>query len=181
MKPRLYMGLFALALISSVATATPVISSCPSNVGFDTYVALGAGGCVLDDKLFDNFLYSGSGSGGATPIPASGERSPRLTLPCFRDFSSRGLGLLAPARRWTPCSNLMSWCWREAPHHGHSRQHGRLSVCWRRDSRRAENISGTFAGNILLVDFSGGMVSTQTILVPSLGPLGLSTSQRIFR
>ncbi len=36
------------------------------------YMALGSTGCQIDDKIFYDFTYTGTGSGGATAIPGSG-------------------------------------------------------------------------------------------------------------
>jgi hypothetical protein len=45
------------------------------------YVALGSGGCMIDDKLFYDFTYTSAGSGGATAIPDDGVRVTPITIP----------------------------------------------------------------------------------------------------
>ncbi len=57
-----------LAVYASIGLGAPVCT-----VGtVETYVALGAAGCQIGDKLFYDFNYLGTGSGGATPIPEAG-------------------------------------------------------------------------------------------------------------
>ena len=62
----LVVGLFFLG--SSPLMAAPLLT--PGTLA--DYIALGAGGGQIGDKLFYGFTYAGSGFGGAVPIPATG-------------------------------------------------------------------------------------------------------------
>lgn len=65
---------FVLLLVLTLVSVTQVVAApviCLQGTLAD-YIALGATGCQIDDKLFNNFRYQESGSGGATPIPESG-------------------------------------------------------------------------------------------------------------
>jgi hypothetical protein len=67
----------ALALLGSVATATP--ASCTAET-LNNYLVPGFS-CVIDNLLFSNFTYAGTASGGGTAIPAAGVSvSPITTL-----------------------------------------------------------------------------------------------------
>ncbi len=68
MKKILILVTVLLALIAGTAMATPLLTSGT----LADYIALGSGGGIIDDKLFFNFEYVGTGSGGAVAIPASG-------------------------------------------------------------------------------------------------------------
>jgi hypothetical protein len=48
-----------LAVAAGSATAAPM---CVSGANLQSYVALGAGGCMIGDKLFNNFVFNFSGS-----------------------------------------------------------------------------------------------------------------------
>ncbi|HET6182813.1 MAG TPA: hypothetical protein VFA03_04390 [Acetobacteraceae bacterium] len=59
----------ALALLSGRAFALP---ACPDGQPYATYMAIGAGGCLLNDKAFSNFtLALGPNSGAATTPKAN--------------------------------------------------------------------------------------------------------------
>jgi hypothetical protein len=66
-----------MVLVSWVGLAAPV---CGTGTLAD-YVALGATGCEIDDKLFYDFEYTSTGSGGATPVPADGVAVTPITIP----------------------------------------------------------------------------------------------------
>src|ERR1035441_676394 len=59
-----------LVAFASMASAAPLLCTAVGGTMAD-YVALGSTGCVIGDKLFSNFLYSSSGAGTATAMPAS--------------------------------------------------------------------------------------------------------------
>jgi hypothetical protein len=65
-KSILMIGLLALG--AAIGLGAPI---CPTGTMAD-YLALGAVGCQIDDKLFYNFDYTGTGSGGAVAIPPEG-------------------------------------------------------------------------------------------------------------
>ena len=62
------LALAALPLLAAPATASPL---CVSG-NLSEFIALGTGGCQIEDKIFSNFAYSGTGAGGAAAIPAFG-------------------------------------------------------------------------------------------------------------
>ncbi len=68
MKSILLSVLLMVFVFGAQAYAAPL---CTSGTVAD-YVALGSTGCQLDDKIFYDFAYHSSGSGGATPVPSSG-------------------------------------------------------------------------------------------------------------
>ncbi len=65
---KLFAVLAATLIVAWIANAAPL---CETGT-VASYVALGATGCQIDDKLFSNFVYVSSASGGAVAIPASG-------------------------------------------------------------------------------------------------------------
>jgi hypothetical protein len=80
----------ALLLISSMAIATPIKLS--GQYTFADLISLnGNGGGIIGDKLFYDFFYSSSGSGGVTPIPAYG-----VTVTVIETPSSPGFRFQAP-------------------------------------------------------------------------------------
>lgn len=66
-----------LTLCASVGIGAPL---CTTGTVVD-YEALGATGCQIGDKLFYDFDYTGTGSGGATAIPADGVAVTPITTP----------------------------------------------------------------------------------------------------
>jgi PEP-CTERM motif len=68
-------GWLALAgLLAPLGLAAPHAwaAACVNGASLDTYLALGATGCVIGDKTFSDFTYISSSSGGATAIPDTG-------------------------------------------------------------------------------------------------------------
>ena len=60
-----------LVAFASMASAEPIFPTCIAGGTMASYEALGVGGCVIGDKLFNNFSYSSTGSGTATAVPDS--------------------------------------------------------------------------------------------------------------
>lgn len=80
----------AFLLISSMAIATPIKLS--GQYTFADLISLNeSGGGIIDDKLFYDFFYSSSGSGGVTPIPAYG-----VTVTVIETPSNSGLRFQSP-------------------------------------------------------------------------------------
>ena len=164
----------AAILISVWMVSASTIPPCPSNVGYDVYVGLGSSGCVLDDKLFSNFTYSGSGSGGAVPLPASGVTVTAFNTPLFPGFQFQAPWSVGPGQT---LDSLLQYDVKVlSGGHAITDIHASMGGFGHVPDGIvfvAENISGTFTGNLLLYDTVAGTVSSQTILVdPStMGPI----------
>ena len=63
-----------VAVLATILIGAWVVSAASlcTNGTVQSYIALGAEGCQIDDKLFSNFFYESSSYGGASAIPASG-------------------------------------------------------------------------------------------------------------
>lgn len=68
MAKRILLAIGLILLVSSPLMAAPLLTV----RSLADYIALGSGGGQIDDKLFYDFQYAGSGFGGAVAIPASG-------------------------------------------------------------------------------------------------------------
>ena len=88
---RKILVLMAILLVVATSAADPVdLTQYNPEGGPLTYaelVLLGRDGGYLQDKLFYNFTYQGSGSGGAVPIPASGVTVTLLDVPFNPGFT----------------------------------------------------------------------------------------------
>ena len=67
MKRKVFGVLVGLVAMGAVASAA--VAPCPTGKTLADYIALGATGCQIDDKVFSNFAYSG-GQGG---VPQAGQ------------------------------------------------------------------------------------------------------------
>ncbi len=92
----------AAILISAWMVSASVISFCPEQqpgaapVTMQDLVNLGA--CQIDDKIFSNFGYAGSGSGGAAAIPASGVTVTVIDTPLNPGFQFSAAWVAGPGQ-----------------------------------------------------------------------------------
>src|ERR1043165_2703155 len=91
---RVLLAVLSVMLLATAAAAAPL---CPEGKHYSDYVALGAGGCVLGDKLFANFqLLLGPNDGAATTpkadqigvAPLNQPRNPGFSFSGNPDFAS---------------------------------------------------------------------------------------------
>ncbi len=146
-----------LFLVAGTAMATPLI---PSSTTYDQLIALGSG--ILDDKLFSNFEYSSSASGGAVAIPADGITVTAINTPLDPGFQFTAAWSVGPGQaldsliafdvQVLPGGNLIKDINATIGGYGFTSD-GALSV--------AENTNGF--GKIFLFDNSGGVRNTETI------------------
>jgi hypothetical protein len=174
MPKRFCLLLLLIALGSTCAFGAAIIGPCLSNVGLDTYIALGSSGCQIDDKLFYNFSYSGSGSGGASAIPAAGVTVTALDQPLFPGLQFQAAWSVGPGQS---LDSLIQYVVSVLPGgrpiediyaamvSGHAPD-GIATV--------AENVAteaGVTIASLLLYE-NGGVVRSQTVDVPpTVGPL----------
>ncbi len=88
---RILSAALIAASLACFAFASPLPPLCPNGVGYDAYAALGSTGCTIDDKVFYDFTYAASGSGGAVAIPAGG-----VTVHVINTPKNPGLRFTAP-------------------------------------------------------------------------------------
>ncbi len=105
MKGKFLLTLAVLLILSTPVFAGPV--TLPALPTMADLVAAGSNGFVIGDKLFYNFVYRGSGFGGATAIPAEGISVTILDIPLNPGFAfiapwsvGPGQGLDSNIRFW---------------------------------------------------------------------------------
>ena len=69
-KSRMFLGVIAITMVLGLALSPGLVKAVP--VTLQDLMDLGSTGYQVEDKLFYNFDYSGSGSGGALAPPPSG-------------------------------------------------------------------------------------------------------------
>lgn len=62
--------IYSLILMGFGAISTWATPTCVDGGTLASYVALGAGGCQIGDKVFTDFVYAPTATGGATPVLA---------------------------------------------------------------------------------------------------------------
>src|SRR5271169_4216814 len=82
-----------LAVFVSTATAAPL---CSAGGTMASYEALGAGGCVIGDKLFSNFIYGSTAQGAGVAVP---DTQVFLT-PVVADPYNPGPGIIFSSASW---------------------------------------------------------------------------------
>ena len=85
-----------LVAFASLASAAPIYPTCIAGGTMASYEALGAGGCVIGDKLFNNFSYSSTGQGTATAV----DPSTIFLSPVDAGTFSPGPGIVFSSSNW---------------------------------------------------------------------------------
>lgn len=164
MRRSLYAVPLVLLLFTCLASATP---TCMSNVGYDWYLGLGSGGCVLDDKLFSNFTYSGSSSGGATAMPAAGITVTAFDTALNPGFQFQAGWLVGPGQTQ---DSLIAFDVTVMPGGSpivgvNASMGGYLHTA---DALVGvgETVTGGFTGGVSLYDYSGGTSAASSVWIP---------------